>query len=80
MLSPVSEPMTIALPPPISRPIAQPASVSRTADHKTADVTWWPRALSVAVIDGNSLAGIAPAALSPCHRPSAASRTAARSP
>jgi hypothetical protein len=37
---------------------------------------------SVAVwdIDGNSSAQMAPAALSPCQRPSAAARTASRSP
>ena len=38
-LSPASEPRTTAPPPPASRPMPQPASVSRTADHRFADVS-----------------------------------------
>ncbi|HLH84991.1 MAG TPA: hypothetical protein VKV38_17185 [Trebonia sp.] len=45
-----------------------------------ADDAWRPSALAVAVIDGNSSARISPAALSPCHSPSAAASTAMRSP
>jgi hypothetical protein len=45
-----------------------------------ADAAWWPSALIVAVIDGNSSLRITPASLSPCHSPSAAASTAARDP
>jgi hypothetical protein len=54
--------------------------VSRTAVHKVADATWRPRALTVAVIDGNSSPRISPAALSACQSASAAASTASRSP
>ena len=65
---------------PMASPIAHPARVWPTASHKVADPAWRPSALAVAVIDGNSSALITPAALRPCHSPSAAASTASRSP
>jgi hypothetical protein len=64
----------------MASPIAHPARVCPTASHSAADAAWLPSALTVAVIDGNSSARITPAALSPCHSPSAAAPAASRDP
>lgn len=75
-MSPISVPTAIAAAAPIASPMPQPDSVCPTADHSCAEAAWWPSALAVAVIDGNSSDRITPAALRPCQSPSAAASTA----
>ena len=59
----------------MASPIAQPSSVCPIAVHSVAVDAWSHSALAVCVIDGNSSARMTPAALSHCHRPSAAAST-----
>jgi hypothetical protein len=73
-------PIASDAPTPIASPIAQPCMVSPTADHRV-DADARPRsAAAVCDMEGNSSLRMTPAALSPCQRPSAAARTASRSP
>lgn len=71
----MSVPIASAAAAPMASPIAQPSRVCPIAVHSAAVDAWSHSALAVWVIDGNSSARMTPAALSPCHRPSAAART-----
>ena len=68
----MSVPIASAAAVPMASPIAQPSSVCPIAVHSVAVDAWSHSALAVCVIDGNSSARMTPAALSHCHRPSAA--------
>jgi hypothetical protein len=76
----MSVPMSSAAAAPIASPIAQPCRVCPIAVQSVAVRAWSPSAVAVWLIDGNSSDRITPAALSPCHRPSAAASTPSRSP
>src|SRR5262245_15548159 len=76
----MSVPSSSAAATPMTRPMAQPSRVWPTAVHSAGPAAWCHRADAVWVMEGNSSARITPAALSPCQRPSAAARTASRSP
>jgi hypothetical protein len=76
----MSVPIATAAAAPIASPIAQPSRVSATADHSVADDARPHSAAAVCDMEGNSSLRMTPAALSPCQRPSAAARTASRSP
>jgi hypothetical protein len=80
LLRAMSVPMTSAAPAPIASPIAQPSRVCPIAVQPVAVRAWSHSADAVCVIEGNSSARITPAALSHCHRPSAAASTPSRSP
>jgi hypothetical protein len=71
----MSVPITSAAAAPMASPIAQPSRVCPIADHSVPVDASSHSALAVCVIDGNSSERITPAALSPCHRPSAAAST-----
>jgi hypothetical protein len=71
----MSVPIASAAAVPMASPIAQPSSVCPIAVHSVAVEAWSHSALAVCVIDGNSSARMTPAALSPCHKPSAAAST-----
>ena len=71
----MSVPITSAAAVPMASPIAQPSSVCPIAVHSVPVVAWSHSALAVCVIDGNSSLRMTPAALSHCHRPSAATST-----
>jgi hypothetical protein len=71
----MSVPIASAAAVPMASPIAQPSSVCPIAVHSVAVDAWSHSALAVCVIDGNSSARMTPAALSPCHKPSAAAST-----
>jgi hypothetical protein len=77
---PMSVPISSAAAAPMTRPSAQPARVCPTAVHREEPLAASQRAVAVWDIEGNSSPGMTPAALSPCQRPSAAARTASRSP
>jgi hypothetical protein len=77
---PISVPISSAAAAPMTRPSAQPSRVSPTAIHREEPLAASQRAVAVWDIEGNSSPGMTPAALSPCQRPSAAARTASRSP
>src|SRR3984957_10092651 len=76
----MSVPTSSAAVTPRTRPSAHPSRVSPTAPHREEPLAWSHRAVAVWDIEGNSSLRITPAALSPCQRPSAAARTASRSP